>query len=92
MKDTDRRLRVIVGMKLIIRSMDKEFNLSSNYPKGDGDAFKAFIKEHCPKKLLQHFKSVNNNRQDVVTESSGPMCYNLPLRVEYFDNRLRTYG
>ena len=39
----DFHLRFKVDMGSIIRSVDKYFNLSSEYPKEDGDAFKAFI-------------------------------------------------
>ena len=49
LKDAYRRLRVMVDVKLIIISIDEEFNLSSYYHKGDGDAFKTFMEEHYPK-------------------------------------------
>ena len=70
----------------------KCFNLSSNYPKGDGDDFRAFMEDYYPNQILQHVKSVNGNHQDIVTESAGPIYCNRPLHVEHLDKRLRCYN
>ena len=68
LNDIDTRFRVKVYIMCVIRAVDKEFNLSSNYPKGDGDSFHSFMEEHCPQTLLQPVKQVNGNQHDVVTE------------------------
>ena len=68
MNNIDARLRVKVNVKFATRAVCKEFNLSSNYPKGDGDVFHSFMEEHCPHALLQPVKQVNGNQHDVVTE------------------------
>ena len=50
------------------------------------------MEDYYPNQLLQHVKSVNGNRQDIATESAGPIYCNRPLCVEYLDKRLRGYN
>ena len=47
--------------------MDKAFNLSSNYPKGDSNTFKGYMEEYYPDTLLSHITSTNGNRMDIIT-------------------------
>ena len=60
--DADFHLRVKFGMGSVIRCAEKTFNLSINYPKVDGDAFKAFMEEFQPDTFLVHSISTNGNR------------------------------
>ena len=66
-------MRVKVDMGSIIRSVDKAFNLSSNYPKVDGDAFKALMEEYHMDSLIAHAGSTNGNRKEILTQCAGPM-------------------
>ena len=52
LNDIGTRLRVKVDIMRVMRAMDKEFNLSRNYPKGNGDIFHSFIEECYPQTLL----------------------------------------
>ena len=78
-------------MGSIIRSIDKVFNFSSNYPKGDGDAFKALIEEHYPDVLLAHVISANGNRQYILTQCAGLTFQSAPYCMEWLDQHLRAY-
>ena len=72
LNDIETRLRVKFDTMCFMRLVDKDFNLSSNYPKGDGDSFHSFIEEYYPQTLLRHVKQVNGNRHDIVIEMAGP--------------------
>ena len=44
----DPQLRVTVSISAVIRAVDKEFSLLSNYPKGHGELFCEWVREHYP--------------------------------------------
>ena len=44
----DPKLRVNASISAVIRAVDKEFSLSSNYPKEHGELFWEWIREHYP--------------------------------------------
>ena len=90
LKEIDGCLRVKVHGGSIVRSTDKCFNLTSNYPKGDGDGFKGHMEEYHPSSLLFHVKNTKGNRQDIVMESAGPMFMNRIYYVEFLDKKLRS--
>ena len=46
--EIDPKLRVIASISAIIRAVDKEFSLSSNYPKGHGEIFPEWMHEKHP--------------------------------------------
>jgi hypothetical protein len=48
------QLRVTASISAVIHAVDKEFSLSSNYPKGHGELFREWIHEHYPGVLLLH--------------------------------------
>ena len=89
MKDIDARLRVEIDIGAITIAVDKFFNLTANYPKGDGDLFKARMEEHHSDALSPHVVSTNGGRQDVLSESAGPIYMNRLLYVECLYRRLR---
>ena len=88
----DSHLRVKVDFAMIIRAIDKCFNLSSNYPKGDGDAFRGHLEEYHSDAMLYAVKTTKGNRQDILCESAGPMYMNRPFHAEYLDKKLRSIG
>ena len=51
LKAIDFRYRVSTMFNTVLRSVDEEFSLPANYPKGDGDMFKIWIEKiirvHC---------------------------------------------
>ena len=73
-----------------MRSVDKCFNLTANYPKGDGDSFRGHMEEYHPTALLFHAKNTKGNRQDIITESAGPIYMNRMHYVECLDRQLRS--
>ena len=78
LKDIDARLRVNTNVPNISRGLEKLFSLTSNYPKGDGDAFRAHIEEHHPDTLLTSAPSLKGNRQDVVIHCASAICTSRP--------------
>ncbi len=87
--EIDPQLWVTASISTIIRAIDKEFSLSSNYPKGHGELFLEWIREHYPGVLLMHVKRAAGSRQDLCTEGSLPIYMNYPYYVEFLDSALR---
>jgi hypothetical protein len=53
--EIDSTLQVTTSIiSAVIRAIDKEFSLSANYPKGHGELFLEWIREHYPGVLLLH--------------------------------------
>ena len=73
----------------IARAQDKLFNLTSNYPKGDGDAFRSHMEEYNPDALLIPVPSLKGNRQDIVMLCAAAIYMNRPYYIEYLDKRLK---
>ncbi len=85
----DPQVRVTASISAVISAVDKEFSLSSNYPKGHGELFREWIREHYPGILLLHVEYAAGLRQDLCTERSLPIYMNYPYYVEFLDNALR---
>ena len=51
-KDIDSRLRVKPDPESVVKSACKNFILSFNYPKGDGENFRSFMEECHPDYVL----------------------------------------
>ena len=91
LNEIDSRLRVKLSMDRIMFSLNKLFCLTSNYPKGEGDAFKACMEECHPDNILYHVPNTKGNRQDIICTCAGPACMNRPLCIEYLDKRFRAH-
>ena len=87
--EIDPTLRVSTSMSAIIRAIDKEFSLSANYPKGHGELFLEWLREHYPGVLLLHVERAAGSRQDICTEGSMAIYMNHQLYLEFLDNQLR---
>ena len=74
--EIDPRLRVTPGMEGILRACDKEFSLCANYPKGHGELFNTWTKEHHPGSLLLHVERATGSRNDLIVEGSGAVYWN----------------
>ena len=48
----DSRLRVSTKFDFVLQTIDKEFSLYYNFPKGDGEAFRAWILYYHPEALV----------------------------------------
>ncbi len=59
----------------VIRAIDKEFSLSSNYPKGHGELFREWVCEYYPGILLLH--------------GILPVYMNYPYYIEFLVSALR---
>ena len=49
----------------VLRSIDKEFSLPENNPKGHGDVFKHRMKKYHPGALLVPVSQTSGSRQDL---------------------------
>jgi hypothetical protein len=87
--EIDPQLRVTVSISTVIRAIDKEFSLSSNYPKGHGELFREWVPEYYPGILLLHVECAAGSRQELCTEGSLPVYMNYPYYVEFLDSALR---
>ena len=52
---------MIINIGATIRVIDKNFNLTSNYLKGDSNIFKVYIEEYHPDTLLLYILSIKGN-------------------------------
>jgi len=84
--EIDPQLRVTASISAVIRAIDKEFSLSSNYPKGHGEMFREWVREYYPGMLLLHVEHAAGSRQDLCTEGSLSVYMNYPYYVEFLDS------
>ena len=87
--EIDPTLWVTSSITAIIHTIDKEFSLSANYPKGHGDLFLEWMQECHQGKLLLHVKQAAGLRQDLCTEGSLAIFMNYPYYVKFLDEVLR---
>jgi hypothetical protein len=87
--DIDSKLRVTTSISAVIRAIDKEFSLSANYPKGHGELFLEWIREHYSGVLLLHVERASGSRQDLCTEGCLAIYMNYEYYVEFLDEMLR---
>ena len=88
LKEINRRLRVKIETSSFMRELDKCFNQTSKYEKGDGDTFRAFIEECHPDTILCHIKITIGSRQDISCSNAGPIYMNLTFYIDFLDKRL----
>eukprot|EP00957_Ditylum_brightwellii_P156172 11887431-Ditylum_brightwellii.AAC.1 len=75
-------------MDSLLRAVDKEFSLYTNYPKGHGDLFHEWIEHNYPGVLLLHVEQASGSHQDLAIEGAGAVYWNRRFWVESFDERL----
>ena len=63
--------RVTTMMDGVLRAIDKEFSLPANYPKGHGDQFLHWLKEHYPEALMVTVERASGPRQDLAVEGAA---------------------
>ena len=70
------RYRVSTMMDAILRSVDKEFSLPANYPKGHGDQFLHWLKKNHPEALMVPVERASGSRQDLAAEGAAAVYWN----------------
>ena len=85
LNEVDARLRLKINMDSIVFALNKLFCLTNNYPKGNGDAFKAHMEEYHPDNILYHVTNAKGNLQDIACTCACPACVNRPLYTECLD-------
>ena len=71
--------------------MHNNFSLAWNYPKVDGDSFRAYVEECHPGYVLMNVPNTRGGMQDIVCESSGHIHYNRPMCIDCLDIILRSH-
>ena len=82
------RYRISTMMDAVLRSIDKEFSLPANYPKGHGDAFKYWLKMMHPGALLVPVTRASGSRQDLAVEGAAAVYWNRKYYVEFLNECL----
>ena len=75
-------------MEAVLRSIDKEFSLRENDPKGHGDVFKHWMKKHCPGALLFPLARTSGSLQDLVVEVAAAVYWDTRYYVTFIDQCL----
>ena len=82
------RYRVSTMMDAVLRSIDKEFYLPENYPKGHGDVFKHWMKKYHPGALLVPVACNSGSGQDLAVEGAAEVYWNRRYYVPFIDQCL----
>ena len=86
----DNKLRITTNFELILRAVDKCFSLCCNYPKGHGEAFKAWFDHYHPGTYLMGIQRASGSRQDLTVEGSGAVYFNRQYFLEFLTYTLST--
>ena len=83
-------LRVNTSMENLLRAIDKEFNLTANYPKGKGDMFHDWwMEKYYPGELLMPVvRTLGGARQDLAIEGAPAVYMNHKFYVSFLHERL----
>ena len=68
--------RVTTMMDGVLLAIDKEFSLPANYPKGHGDQFLHWLKEHHSEALMVPVERSSGSRQDLAAEGAAAVYWN----------------
>ena len=67
-------LRVECDIGNVCRCVDKEFNFTANYAKGDGDQFHDWMRRYHPGELMMPvIRTLGGDRQDSLFEGALPV-------------------
>ena len=72
-------------MEAVLRSIDKDFSLPENYPKGHGDLFKHWMKKYHPGGLLVPVARTSGSQKDLVVEGAVTVYYKRRYYVPFLD-------
>ena len=84
----DSRLRVGTSSEACQRAIEKNFGLTNNYAKGEGEVFHPHMKKCHPGALLFNLERVSGSRQDIAVEGACAVYWNRPYYVEFLFDRL----
>ena len=92
-KESNGQLRVTTHFAMVLRAIDKEFSLCCNYPKGDGDKFRAWREEYHPGSLVLPIeRACGGSRQDLTVEGAGAVYMNRRYYLEFLNECLVADG
>ena len=75
-------------MESVLSSIDKEFSLPENYPKGHGDVFKHWTKKYHPEALLVPVARTSGSRKYLSIEGAAAVYWNRRYYVTFLDQCL----
>ena len=75
-------------MDAVLRSVDKEFIIPENYPKGHGDVLKHWMKKYHPRDLLVPVARTSGSRQELSVESTAEVYWSRSYYVPFLDQCL----
>ena len=76
LKAVEFRYQVSTMFNAVLRSVDKEFSLSANDPKGHGDMFKIWMEKHHLGALLLPVEQSTGSRHDLIVEGGATVYWN----------------
>ena len=82
------RYRVSTSIVPVMISVDKEFSLPANYPKGHGHEFKFWLNKYHPGVLLVAVERVTGQRHDLAVEGTAAIYWNRKYYIEFLNDRL----
>ena len=88
LNEIDKQLRVNTNFDTLLRAIDKCFSLCCNYPKGKGEAFKAWVEDYHPGCFLMSILRTSGSRQDLTVEGAGAVYMNRPYYMGYLNMAL----
>ena len=85
------KYRVSTMMDAVLRSIDKEFSLPANYPKGHGKEFKHWMRTNHPGALLLPVQRTSGSRQDLAVEGAAAVYWNRRYYVPFLNEALKSH-
>ena len=82
-------LRVSCVFSAFVQAFDKFFSLSANYPKGQGEMFAEYMKEHIPGEMLLHVEGAQGSRHDLSFMAAPAVYMNRTCCLAYSLHMLR---
>ena len=82
-------LRVSTSFHAAVRSYDKGFSLSANYPKGFGSIFGPWMKEYQPGEILFHIEGAQGSRFDLSLLAAPAFYMNRRPCLRFLAEQLR---
>lgn len=86
--DIDWQLGGMTMINRILCTLDKEFSLPTNYPKGHGAMFKHWLLKYHLGALLVLVQCTAGSKQDFATESTAALYWNRIYYIEFLDECL----
>ena len=90
MEGIEAKLQIGTDIKNILYTMDKEFALTANYPKGWAQEFHYFMKTEYPgPNLVPVVRATGGTRQDLACEGAQALYMNRKYYTKFLDQILQ---